>query len=132
MGAHLSPPLGRYRRTARGADQRPFTKAEPSWSFPPHPGDITAVNLPRGGPTGEVSVAVTGVLVHHLGPSQFFPVAGGVVAVAILGGLTQRAFGAFGATEDGGGQAASPNAASPNAASPEAADDLKAAEGSRK
>ena len=46
-----------------------------------------------------LSVAVSGVLVHHLGPSLFFPVAGGLVAVAILGGLTQREFRTFGATE---------------------------------
>ncbi len=45
-----------------------------------------------------LSVAVAGVLVHHLGPSLFFPVAGALVAVAILGGLTQREFRTFGAT----------------------------------
>jgi MFS family permease len=43
-----------------------------------------------------LSVAVSGVLVRHIGPSLFFPVAGGVVAVAILGGLTQREFREFG------------------------------------
>ncbi len=46
-----------------------------------------------------LSVAVSGVLVHHLGPALFFPVAGGLVAVAILGGLTQREFRLFGAAE---------------------------------
>jgi hypothetical protein len=46
-----------------------------------------------------LSVAISGVLVRHLGPSLFFPVAGGVVAVAILGGLTQREFREFGARE---------------------------------
>src|ERR1700679_181908 len=46
-----------------------------------------------------LSVAIAGVLVRHLGPSLFFPVAGGVVAVAILGGLTQREFREFGASE---------------------------------
>ena len=35
--------------------------------------------------TFPLSVAVSGVLVRHLGPSLFFPVAGGLVAVAILG-----------------------------------------------
>ena len=44
-----------------------------------------------------LSVAVSGVLVHHFGPTPFFPVAGGLVAVAILGGLTQREFRVFGA-----------------------------------
>jgi hypothetical protein len=44
-----------------------------------------------------LSVAISGVLVRHIGPSLFFPIAGGVVAVAILGGLTQREFREFGA-----------------------------------
>jgi hypothetical protein len=44
-----------------------------------------------------LSVAISGVLVRHIGPSLFFPVAGGLVAVAILGGLTQREFREFGA-----------------------------------
>jgi Major Facilitator Superfamily len=48
-----------------------------------------------------LSVAVSGVLVRHIGPSLFFPVAGGVVAVAILAGLTQREFRSFGARTDG-------------------------------
>jgi hypothetical protein len=43
-----------------------------------------------------LSVAVTGLLVHRLGPAPFFPIAGGLVAVAILGGLTQREFRNFG------------------------------------
>jgi predicted MFS family arabinose efflux permease len=43
-----------------------------------------------------LSVAISGVLVRHLGPSLFFPVAGGLVAVAMLGGLTQREFREFG------------------------------------
>lgn len=47
-----------------------------------------------------LSVAVSGVLVRHIGPSLFFPIAGGVVAVAILGGLTQREFREFGAKRE--------------------------------
>jgi MFS family permease len=46
-----------------------------------------------------LSVAVSGVLVHHVGPMLFFPISGGVVAVAILGGLSQREFRMFGAAE---------------------------------
>ncbi|MGH3288273.1 MAG: MFS transporter, partial [Streptosporangiaceae bacterium] len=45
-----------------------------------------------------LSVAVSGVLVRHLGPTLFFPVAGGLVALAILIGLTQREFRMFGAS----------------------------------
>jgi hypothetical protein len=44
-----------------------------------------------------LSVAISGVLVRHLGPTVFFPAAGAVVAVAVLGGLTQREFRDFGA-----------------------------------
>ena len=56
-----------------------------------------------------LSVAISGVLVRHIGPSLFFPVAGAVVAVAILGGLTQREFREFGAADgSGSGVGASP------------------------
>jgi hypothetical protein len=72
--------------------------------------------------TFPLSVAVSGVLVRHLGPVPFFPVAGALVAMAILFGLTQREFRAFCATGDGGDPAAVA----------QAADDSKAAEGSRK
>jgi len=65
--------------------------------------------------TFPLSVAVSGVLVRHLGPVPFFPVAGALVAVAILFGLTQREFRAFGARADAVPQATA-----------------KAAEGSRK
>jgi MFS family permease len=46
-----------------------------------------------------LSVAVTGVLVGHLGAALFFPVAGGLVGIAMLGGLTQREFRVFGTAE---------------------------------
>jgi MFS family permease len=67
-----------------------------------------------------LSVAISGVLVHRLGPTPFFLVAGVLIAVAILGGLTQREFRTFGAGGDVAPQAAS------------AAADPQAAEGSRK
>jgi Major Facilitator Superfamily len=44
-----------------------------------------------------LSVAIAGVLVRHLGSALFFPIAGGLVAVAILYGLSQREFREFGA-----------------------------------
>jgi MFS family permease len=49
--------------------------------------------------TFPLSVAVTGVLVRHLGPAPFFPIAGAVVVAAMLGGLTQRDFRGFGRRE---------------------------------
>jgi hypothetical protein len=68
-----------------------------------------------------LSVAVSGVLVRHLGPTPFFPVAGALIAVAILGGLTQREFRTFGARQEAG-----------EAGSTRAAENPQAAEGSRK
>jgi MFS family permease len=55
-----------------------------------------------------LSVAISGLLVRHIGPSLFFPVAGGLVAVAILGGLTQREFREFGAADRSASDAAYP------------------------
>ena len=52
-----------------------------------------------------VSVAVSGILVRHLGPAVFFPIAGGLVAVTMLGGLTQRDFRVFGVRERSGDSA---------------------------
>ena len=50
--------------------------------------------------TFPLSVAVTGLLVHHLGTTPFFPIAGVFLAVAVLGGNTQRAFRDFGRQRD--------------------------------
>jgi MFS family permease len=46
--------------------------------------------------TFPLSVAVAGLLVHHIGTTPFFPIAGVFLAVAVLGGNTQREFRAFG------------------------------------
>jgi hypothetical protein len=79
-------------------------------------------------------VAVSGVLVRHLGPVPFFPLAGALVAVAMLFGLTQREFRTFGAAGDGSDPAAVAQAADDSQAArdSQAADDSQAAEGSRK
>ncbi|MGB6454693.1 MAG: MFS transporter [Streptosporangiaceae bacterium] len=45
-----------------------------------------------------VTTAVTGVLVHVLGPSPFFVIAGAGLAAAILGALSQPVFRGFGAS----------------------------------
>jgi MFS family permease len=91
-----------------------------------------------------LSVAVSGVLVRHLGPAAFFPVAGGLVIVAVLGGLTQREFRAFGASGSvpapgaadvaGADAAGAANAMEVPDAAPEtqAVVDPQAAEGSRR
>jgi MFS family permease len=48
------------------------------------------------------SVALTGILVHHLGPALFFPIAGAVTGAAFLGGLTQREYRDFGSAQADG------------------------------
>jgi MFS family permease len=50
-----------------------------------------------------LSVAIAGVLVRHVGPELIFPIAGGLVAAAILYGLTQREFREFGAADQSAG-----------------------------
>ena len=49
-----------------------------------------------------LSVAISGVLVRHIGPTLFFPFAAALLAVAILGGLTQREFRMLGARGEEG------------------------------
>jgi len=49
-----------------------------------------------------LSVVITGVLVRHLGPALFFPVAGVLLVITMLGALTQREFRGFGAAGDAG------------------------------
>jgi hypothetical protein len=48
--------------------------------------------------TFPASVAVAGVLIHHLGPEIFFPVAGIVLVGTVLAALTQQAIRDFGTT----------------------------------
>jgi MFS family permease len=77
-----------------------------------------------------LSVAISGVLVRHLGPASFFPIAGALVMVAVLGGLTQREFRVFGGAP---APVAADAAQVPDAAEvPQLAQIPNAAEGSRK
>jgi MFS family permease len=69
------------------------------WVSPGMLGRVMGVMMLCAFGTYPLSAAVAGVLVRHLGPALFFPVAGGLVAVAILGGLTQREFREFGAAQ---------------------------------
>jgi hypothetical protein len=48
------------------------------------------------------SVALTGILVHHVGAALFFPIAGAVTGAAFLGGLTQREYRDFGSLQADG------------------------------
>jgi hypothetical protein len=98
-----------------------FLTAMQKWVSPGLLGRVMGVLMLCAFGSFPLSVAVSGVLVRHLGPVPFFPVAGGLVAVAMLTGLTQREFRRFGAAADGVTEAVS-----------QAADDPQAAEGSRK
>jgi MFS family permease len=109
------------------------------WAPPALLGRIMAAVMLCAFGSFPLSVAVSGVLVRHLGPAAFFPVAGGLVVVAVLGGLTQREFRAFGASGSvpapgGAGAAVAANATEvPDPAdAPDAALETQAAEGSRK
>jgi len=69
------------------------------WAPPRLLGRVMSVVMLAGLGSFPLSVAVSGVLVRHLGPAPFFPVAGAVVAVAILGALSQAEFRDFGTAE---------------------------------
>ena len=68
------------------------------WAPPQLLGRVMSVIVLCALGTFPVSVAVSGVLVRHLGPSPFFPVAGAILAAAIVGAITQREFREFGST----------------------------------
>jgi predicted MFS family arabinose efflux permease len=69
------------------------------WSPPRLLGRVMSVVMLAGFGSFPLSVAVSGMLVRHLGPSPFFPVAAALVAVSILGAFSQREFRDFGAAE---------------------------------
>jgi MFS family permease len=50
--------------------------------------------------TFPLSVAVTGILVHHIGTTPFFPIAGIFLAAAVLAGNTQKPLREFGRQPD--------------------------------
>jgi predicted MFS family arabinose efflux permease len=52
--------------------------------------------------TYPLSVALAGILVHHLGPTLYFPIAGALTGAAFLGGLSQREYRDFGAADADG------------------------------
>jgi hypothetical protein len=66
------------------------------WAPAPLLGRVMSLVMLAGIGSFPASVAVAGVLVRQLGPNPFFPVAGAVLGVAILAGLTQRELRDFG------------------------------------
>jgi MFS family permease len=69
------------------------------WAPPRLLGRVMSVIMLAGLGSFPLSVAVSGVLVHRLGPSPFFPVAAATVALSVLGATSQREFRDFGAAE---------------------------------
>jgi hypothetical protein len=65
-----------------------------------------------------LSVLASGAVVHTWGPAIFFPLAGGVLALAVLAGLTQPSWRDFGATTIGAVDAAGPDAGARSGTSP--------------
>jgi hypothetical protein len=104
-----------------------FLTVMQKWVAPGQLGRVMGVLMLCAFGSFPLSVAVSGVLVRHLGPVPFFPLAGALVAVAMLFGLTQREFRAFGARGD-----VVPQAMANAAADSQAAAGSQAAEGSRK
>ncbi|HEY6501663.1 MAG TPA: MFS transporter [Streptosporangiaceae bacterium] len=62
------------------------------WAPPPLLGRVMSLIMLAAWGTLPLSAAVAGTLVHRYGPDPYFPVAGAIVIVAVLGALTQREF----------------------------------------
>ncbi|HTZ29344.1 MAG TPA: MFS transporter [Streptosporangiaceae bacterium] len=69
------------------------------WAPPRLIGRVMSVIMLAGLGSFPLSAAVSGVLVHRLGPSVFFPVAAATVTISILGAMSQPEFRDFGSTE---------------------------------
>jgi predicted MFS family arabinose efflux permease len=69
------------------------------WAPPRLLGRVMSVIMLAGIGSFPLSVAVSGVLVHHLGPSPFFPVAAATVAISIFGAMSRREFRDFGSAQ---------------------------------
>jgi predicted MFS family arabinose efflux permease len=69
------------------------------WAPPRLLGRVISVIMLASLGSFPLSVAVSGLLVHRLGPSPFFPVAAATLAIAVLGAMSQREFRDFGSAE---------------------------------
>ena len=67
------------------------------WVPPDLLGRVTSVLITCMVGAFPLSVAVTGVLVRHIGPAPFFPIAAAPVVIAVLWGLSQPEWREFGA-----------------------------------
>lgn len=84
------------------------------WAPPEMLGRVMGVVMLAAVGIFPVSTAVAGLLTRHLGPSPVFPIAGILLAAAMLGGLTQREFRDFGTDE----RASAPSELTPDPATP--------------
>lgn len=75
-----------------------FITALQKWTPPRLLGRIMSLIMLASLGTFPISVAATGLLVGNLGPAPFFPIAGALLGLAVLGALTQRTFRQFGAS----------------------------------
>jgi MFS family permease len=69
------------------------------WAPPALLGRVMSLIMLAAWGTLPLSAAVAGALVLRFGAAPYFPVAGAIVAVAVLGALTQREFRRLGVTE---------------------------------
>ena len=82
---------------ANGLGNVTFLTVLQKWAPPAMLGRIMSAIMVCALGSFPLSVVITGVLVRHLGPTPFFPIAGALVVVTMLGALTQREFRMFGA-----------------------------------
>jgi hypothetical protein len=66
------------------------------WAPPAVLGQIMGVMMLAAIGVFPISVFVAGIVVQHFGPAVFFPLAGGLLTAAILFGLSQSSWRAFG------------------------------------
>jgi MFS family permease len=84
---------------ANGLGNVTFLTVLQKWAPPAMLGRIMSAIMVCALGSFPLSVVITGVLVRHLGPTPFFPIAGALVVVTMLGALTQREFRMFGAAD---------------------------------
>ena len=82
---------------ANGLGNVTFLTVLQKWAPPAMLGRIMSAIMVCALGSFPLSVVITGVLVRHLGPTPFFPIAGALVVVTMLGALTRREFRMFGA-----------------------------------
>ena len=74
------------------------------WAPPALLGRVMSLIMLAAWGTLPLSAVVAGALVHDFGPAPYFPVAGSIVIIAVLGALTQREFRSLGETAEPPGE----------------------------